>query len=160
MNNANKTVTEDHTETEDPKETDNTADFTPEDRVETADGRYGSVTGVDDPTGDITVLLDDGETLTAKPEDLIIVDEKGVDESEVNEGIEAGDEVELSDGSRGQVTGADDATGDIIVLCDDGSTKTVAAEEAKLVNDKSNQVEEKEDVEGQQTDGNSVEIKE
>ena len=279
MNNANKTVTEDHTETEDPKETDNTADFTPEDRVETADGRYGSVTGVDDPTGDITVLLDDGETITAKPEELIIVDEKGVDESvnegtgakdlmklygkygfsidynidglyqviqsdaiganvtlmvkpkdeaeedmtlvlviddddqlrhlqtlqnevsllrgernitkflkqggidrikkesnprkldklltksgfiqeSVNEGIEAGDEVELSDGSRGQVTGADDATGDIIVLCDDGSTKTVAAEEAKLVNDKSNQVEEKEDVEGQQTDGNSVEIKE
>ena len=153
MNNANKPVTEDHAETEEPAES--TAEFSPEDKVETKDGRYGTVTGVDDPTGDITILLDDGETAVLKPEELVIVDEKGVDES-----VGAGDEVELEDGRRAQVTGTDDATGDLTLLTDEGETLTVPNERVKIVNDKSSPEDTEEKVEGQQSDGSSVDVKE
>lgn len=148
---------EDHAKSEEPAES--TAEFTPDDRVETKDERYGTVTGVDDPTGDITVLFDDGETGVCKPEDLVIVDEKGVDET-VSESAEAGDEVELEDGTKAQVTGTDDATGDIMVLDDKGQTHTVSMDSVKIISDKSAAVEEKDDVEGQQSDGESVDIKE
>ena len=159
MNSANDTVTEDHHEKEEAAES--TAEFSPEDRIETKDGRYGTVTGIDDPTGDITVLLDDGETAVLKPEELVIVDEKGVDESDVvTESAEAGDEVELEDGSKAQVTGTDDATGDLIVLDDKGQTHTVSMDSVKIISDKSAAVEEKDEVEGQQSDGASVKIKE
>ena len=95
-----------------------------------------------------------------KPEELVIVDEKGVDENVVTEGVEAGDEVELEDGTKASVTGTDDATGDIMVLDDKGQTHTVPMDSVKIISDQSAAVEENDEVKGQQTDGESVEIKE
>jgi hypothetical protein len=58
-----------------------TTSFTPDDKVENKDERYGTVQGVNDVTGAITVVFDDGETCECNPEDLIIVKEKGVDKN-------------------------------------------------------------------------------
>jgi len=149
MNKAN----EDHAKSEEPAES--TAEFKANDRVEDKSERYGTVQGVSDTTGKVTVVFDDGETCECEPSELVIVEETGVDES-----AGAGDEIELEDGKRGMVQGQDDNTGQLTVLTDDGETLTVDAKKVKVISDKSAQEDIEEGVEGQQTDGDSVDIKE
>jgi len=146
-------MSEDHAQTEEPAES--TSEFKANDRVEDKSERYGTVQGVNDTTGKVTVVFDDGETCECDPSELVIVEETGVDES-----AGAGDEVELEDGRRAMVQGQDDNTGELTVLTDDGETLSVDQEKVKIVSDKSAQKEVKEDVEGQQSDGDSVDIKE
>jgi hypothetical protein len=146
-----KGIDEDHAALGVPTETSPSA-FTADDKVEYTDGRYGTVQGVNDTTGKITVVFDDGETCECNPEELIIVKEKGVDESE-----SVGDKVKLkADGRNATIQGSSEADNTLTVLTDDGETLVVSVEEVEIIDDLSGKA--KEEIEGQQSPGNSVTV--
>jgi hypothetical protein len=142
------TFNEDHAASMKPETT--TDAFTPKDRVETLDGRYGTVQGFNGAAGKVTVALDDGETVMLDPDQLVIIDHEGVNEAET------GDEVEMEDGMRGMVQSVD-TEGMAIIMDETGKTREERAATLKVVNPKSGN--ESEQVEGQQTDGKTVAIK-
>lgn len=118
-----------------------TSAFKAGDRVEKQDGSYGTVQGVNDTNGLVTLLTDDGETCECHPEQLIITKETGVDEDHAiheepetsTSAFKAGDRVENQEEKYGNVQGVNDTNGLITVLFDDGQTSECKPEQLVIV---------------------------
>ena len=141
-------ITEDHSDVAGAAPIEDLNSLTPGDRVETEDDVYGSVQGVRDDI--VTVLHDDGSTESYGPGELYFVKKH---EEAISEDFSAGDEVELTDGSRAKVTSTIDDK--VMIIDDQGKTSTVPKSDLNLIKGIGTQADE---VEGKENDGKSVDV--